>query len=319
MDHPPKPIMLATPSQFDAAVTTASAPARAVKVIMAGLLLEAGDLQKAESVYRDLPEGPDVWAGLGTIAAARRKHEEAQTLWKRALDAGLNDADLCFRYAELLDRDGDRVEDRKAALERAVALQPGFDEARWSLALLENNLGHYQSALDHLQSMRTVAPARVHAYWNSMADTLTALGRGEEAQAAAKHSSEYAATAEQRAHAAQLAYIARTRLTVQFTHDADGNSQIVTTRVPIGDNRFNPFIEPSDDLRRVHGILREIECGSPGMRLTVETSGGSLKLTILDPTRVPDRQRTAGIHLRTTARQSRPGGVRRHEREGGHC
>jgi hypothetical protein len=56
--------------------------------------------------------------------------------------------------------------------------------------------------------------------------------------------------------------------------------------VPNDDNRFNPFIEPSDDLRRVHGTLREIECGSPAMRITVDTSGGSLKLTIPDPTRV---------------------------------
>jgi hypothetical protein len=58
--------------------------------------------------------------------------------------------------------------------------------------------------------------------------------------------------------------------------------------VPNDDTQFNPFIEPSDDLRRVLGTLREIECGSPAqtMRITVETSGGSLKLTIPDPARV---------------------------------
>jgi hypothetical protein len=71
-----------------------------------------------------------------------------------------------------------------------------------------------------------------------------------------------------------------------MTRDAEGNSRIVTTRVPTNDNRFNPFIEPSDDLRRVQGILREIECGSPGMRLTVDTAAGMLKLSIPDPTRV---------------------------------
>jgi tetratricopeptide (TPR) repeat protein len=198
----------------------------------------------------------------------------------------LSDADICFRYAELLDLDGGRQEERRAALERAVALRPDFNEARWILALLDNNAGHYEAALAHLQGMRVVPPARAYHYWDAMADTLTGLGRGDEAQAAAMRASEYAATAEERTHAAQLAYIARTRLAARLTRDAAGNPQMVTTRVPKGDTQFNPFVEPSDDLRRVQGSLREIECGSPAMRITVDTAGGRLNLTIPDPTRV---------------------------------
>ena len=324
VDRPPKPVLLASPPTAGTAITIAQTPASSVRLTMAGLLLAAGDLNRAESTYRELareaPESAAAWGGLGTVAAARRQYDEAQTLWSRALALGLTDADICFRYAELLGRDGGRFEERQAALEHAVAIQPNFDEAHWSLALLENNAGHYQSALQHLQSMRTVPPARVYAYWNSMADTLNGLGRGDEAQAAAKRASEYAATGEQRAHAAQLAYIARTHLAVRLERDDAGNSRLVTTRVPNDDTQFNPFIEPSDDLRRVLGTLREIECGSPAqtMRITVETSGGSLKLTIPDPGPCADGQRTAGIPLRAAARQSRPGGVCGHKREGRH-
>ncbi len=286
VDHPPKPIPLRSPPDASVAVTISQAPQGRVQSMMAGLLLATGDLRRAESAYHGLAESPDALAGLGTVAAARGQYEEAQALWKRALGLGLTDPEICYRYAELLDRDGARMEERRAVLEQAVALQPDFDEARWRLAMLENNAGRYREALDQLKSMKVIPPSRIHPYWNAMADTLTGLGHSEEAQAAANHASEYAASEEQRAHAAQLAYIARTRLEVRMETDADGNAQMVTTRVPKDDTQFNPFVQPGDDLRRVKGTLRDIECGSPAMHITVDTADGTLKLTIPDPKRV---------------------------------
>jgi tetratricopeptide (TPR) repeat protein len=288
-----KPTPLARPEPDTGAVTIATAPAGAVQLIMAELLLSAGDWSGAESAYRELaretPEIAGVWAGLGAVAAARQQFDEARTLWKRALDQGLSDAGICFRYAELLDREGGLQDERRAALERAVALQSEFDDARWILALLEENAGRYQAALAQLQAMREIAPSRAYYYWCTVADALTGLGRSDEAQAAAGRAAQQAATAEERAKAAQLAYIARTRLAVRLTRDAAGNPQMVTTRVPNDAVEFNPFIEPDDDLRRVQGTLREIECASPALRLSVDTAGGRLALTIPDPARVQMR------------------------------
>jgi tetratricopeptide (TPR) repeat protein len=295
VDRRPKPIALASAETISVAVTIARTPASTVHMMMAGLLLAAGDLKRAESAYRELAretaQTAEMWAGLGAIAAARQQYDEARTLWKRALDGGLSDPDICFRYAELLDRDVGRQDERREALERAVALRPDFDEARWRLAQLENNESHYEAALANLRAMHAVLPARSYSYWNTMTDTLTGLGRGDEAQAAANRASQEAVNAEERAHSAQLAFIARTHLEVQMTRDAAGNPQMVTTRVAKGDTEFNPFVEPSDDLRRVQGKLQEIECGGSGlhttaMRITVDTAGGRLSLTIPDPTRV---------------------------------
>jgi hypothetical protein len=290
VDHPPKSTPLAQPALANTTVSIAQTQANIVQSMMAGLLLAAGDMNRAKSAYGSLAGGAagsaEALAGMAAIEAANRHYEEARTLWNQAIDKGLKDADICFRYAELLDRDGGRLDERQAALELAVALQPDFDEARWRLALLENNSGRYQQALDQLKGMRAIPPARVHPYWNTMADALTSLGRREEAQAAAEHAAEYAATAEQRAHAAQLAYIARTRLEVQMSSDADGNAHLVTTRVENDGAPFNPFVQPEDDLQRVAGKLKEIECGSPGMRVTLDTAAGSLTLAIPDPKRV---------------------------------
>jgi hypothetical protein len=137
--------------------------------------------------------------------------------------------------------------------------------------------------------MREVAPPRAYYYWCTVADALTGLGRGDEAQAAARLASERAATTEERGHAAELAYIARTHMAVRLARDAAGNLQMVTTRVPNDATGFNPFIEPADDLRRVQGTLREIECGAQTMRLSVDSAGGRLALTIPDPRRVQMR------------------------------
>ena len=288
-----KPISLAVPEPDTAPPAITAASGSAVQLLMAELLLITGDLNGAESAYRDLAretgESAETWAGLGAVAAARKQPDEARKLWKRAVDLGLKDAAICFRYAELLDSDSSRREDRRAALQRAVALRPDFDDARWILALLEQNSNRPEAALAQLQAIQEIVPARAFAYWCAMADALTAMGRGDEAKAAADRAAARAATAEERAYAARLAYIAETHLAVRLTRDAAGKPQMVTTRVPNNAVVFNPFIEPADDLRRVRGTLLEVACGQSELRITLDTPDGRLSLTIPDPTRVQMR------------------------------
>ncbi len=289
-----KPIPLATPEPDTAPPAVTQIPGSAVQLLMAELLLITGDLNGAESAYRDLAaetgESGEICAGLGAVAAARNQDDEARKLWKRAVALGVKDAAICYRYAELLDSDPSRRDDRRAALERAVALRPDFDDARWTLALLEQNANRPEAALSQLQAMQEIAPARAFAYWCAMADALTALGRGGEAKAASERAAVLALTAEERATAARLAYIAETHLAVRLTRDAAGNPRMVATRVPNNVEVFNPFVEPADDLRRVRGVLLEIECGQTALRLTVDTPEGKLSLTIPDPTRVQMRR-----------------------------
>ena len=68
---------------------------------------------------------------------------------------------------------------------------------------------------------------------------------------------------------------------------------MVTTRVPRRTADWNPFIEPGDQVRRVEGVLREIDCSGEATRIVVETPDARLALTIVDPTRVQMRNAPA--------------------------
>ncbi len=166
-------------------------------------------------------------------------------------------------------------------------MKPDFDDARYRLALVENNTGDYAAAVAQLRAMKSIVPARAYAYWSALAYGLGELGRRGPAKAAADNALKYAATPDERAHAVQLAYTAQTDLAVQFTRDAKGRLQLETTRMPHGSREWNPFIEPGDTIRRARGVLREVECG--GGKVTgvgVDTSSGRLRLGIPDPLHV---------------------------------
>jgi len=188
---------------------------------------------------------------------------------------------LCYRYAILADQAGLGADDIRPALERAVTLQPNFDDARYQLALLEKNAGRYEAALRQFQAIREVQDARAYAYWLALADTYNELGRREEAQSAGERAAAYAITAAERARAAEQTFIARTDLAVRFAHDASGRLILVTTRMPHQQADWNPFIEPSDDIRRVQGTLREIDC-SGVTTIRVEAAGKVVALAIPD-------------------------------------
>jgi tetratricopeptide (TPR) repeat protein len=196
---------------------------------------------------------------------------------------------LCYRYAVLANNAGLPADQIRPALERAVALDPRFDDAHYLLALLEKNAGRNEPALAHLRAMQTVAPARAYAYWSATADALLQLDRRAEAKEAARKAAVHATAPAERAHAGLLAQIADTDLAVQVATDAEGRVQLLTTRAPHDTANWNPFIEPGDDIRRVQGALRRIECGDSGTRLVIETSTGPLTLAIADPTRVQMR------------------------------
>ncbi len=271
----------------------------ASRCLMAELLLAIGELDRAETMYRELdreaPRDAGAPAALGTIALKRGDHDGARREWKRAIERGVGDAALCYRYATLASAAGLPAEEVRRAYERTIALQPDHDDARYALALLEKNAGEYEAALAHFRGMRNVAAPRAFHYWCAVADALTQLGRREEAVAAARRASERAGNAAGRAYAAQLAYMAQTETAARFVRDANGRNQLVMTRVPHNTQDWNPFIEPADDVRRAQGTLREIDCSGEATRFLVDTAGGSVALAIPDLSRLQARNAPAEL------------------------
>ena len=285
-----KPMALAAPADASPAVEVSQVATADMNLILAGMLLAAGKLDRSEAIYQDLqrgaPDSPDVSAGLGAIALARHDTDEARRLWKRALDLGLKDPAICYRYAVLLDQAGIGGEELRTALERTLALDPDLDDARYKLALLEANTGLYDAAVADLRAIRHVSADRAFTYWCAMADALTGLGRGAEAENAAHRAAEHATSPAERNKASQLAFIARSHLEVQFARDENGNQRLITTRVPDSASDFNPFIEPSDDIRTVRGTLRDVGCDGDVLRFSIAGPDGLVKVAIPDPRRV---------------------------------
>jgi tetratricopeptide (TPR) repeat protein len=240
-----------------------------------------------EELSRKQPQNPDFPAALGAIALRQGNRDEALRLWQQALINKVTDANLCYRYA-LLAQDAELdTQQVKAAFDRAVQLAPDFDDARYKLALLEHQIGEDKSAVEQLRAMRVPEGDRRYGYWTLMTTALTELDQRNEAKQAAQEAEKAAKTEADRMKARQLAYIAATDLTVQFATDAEGHSHMVTTRVPHGTTEWNPFIEPSDEIRHVTGKLGEVSCVAGTLSgFVLRTSDGQLLVEVPDPMHV---------------------------------
>ena len=134
------------------------------KALLADVSLVSGHLEQARIQYEELlratPHDPDCRGALGAIALRQGNREEALKQWRRAIDDNSKDAELCYRYALLAEEVGLSAQEIKRGLERAVMLTPGFDDARFQLALLENQGGDYRLAVEQLRAMRVPPGAR---------------------------------------------------------------------------------------------------------------------------------------------------------------
>ncbi len=278
--HPPPPTPL-PPVPAGAEIRTGPVTPFASPLLLADLRLANGELARAESLYRallsDHPAAPELHAALGAIALQRGDTSAATASWARAIDLGIADPDLCYRYSILADERGLNI---RPALERALALRPDFDDARFKLALLESNAGHTEAAVAHLRAMREISPARAFFWWTTLASALLDLNRRDEARHAAVQARAHAETPDQRDRAAELEWFADTELAVQV----DGQ-KFRTVRVPVAAPR-NPFIEPGDRPERAETILREIQCTDSAITLLVDSPAGPSLSSVPDPSKV---------------------------------
>src|SRR5262249_35721785 len=153
------------------------------------------------------------------------------------------DAAFCFRYAQLADDRGLAPATVRAALDRAVALRPQFDEVHFKLAIMDKNEGHAESAVEHLRQMREPLFGRAWAYYTNLADALLDRGRRDEARLAAQEALHQASSDSERERAGQLIWLANSVLSVEITADAKGEKQFRAVRVPVKAALRNPFFE----------------------------------------------------------------------------
>ncbi len=259
--------------------------------VLAALVLASGDLDRAQAVYRSLQtertSDPGIAATLGSIAL--RKHDDVKAIleWKRAFDLGVRDPVLCYQYASLLESAHAPNDQVAAALQRALDLKPGYDDARFRLGLLESSRHNYAAALEQLRAMRSVPRARAYVYWVTIASALLETDQRPAAKGAAEKAIAFAATADQREAAALLAVDTETDITVQLARDSQGHLQMVTSRKPHGATGWNPFIELGDQIRTVKGSIRNVECTAGAITgFEIGQSSATVRVSLPDPAHV---------------------------------
>ncbi len=205
------------------------------QVVMADLLTATGATDRArkiiETLLRDLPNDPEVLGVAGNVAFRGGDGRGARRYWRTALQAGSQDADLCFRYAVSAEAEGESREEIRFALKRAIQARSNFDDARYKLALLEFNEGNCNDAFTQLRSMRSIRPEQAYNYWVATAFAFMQAGDRSEAAKAAEHALEYAGNATERTQALQLLSISKTAGDVQVTRDSSGHACVTAKTV----------------------------------------------------------------------------------------
>lgn len=291
LSHSYAPIPLPGISSLNLAIHSEPVSDFKYRLMMADLFLESGRLGEAETAYRALkakePANAEIHGALGLIALRQNKRDLARQEWKRSIDLGIRNPDICYRYAELAEDAHVPAAEIRAALSQALELEPGFDDARFKLALLESHSNNYAEAVKQLRAMGSVPPARAYGYWMLIANALLEMDVRDEAKAAADYAAHYASTDEER-HAASLAsYMAETDLTVQLTHDAQGNLEVVTARKPHGSDDWNPFVEAGDQMRHFEGQIRKVQCTEDKITgFQVASATQAVNVSVPDPTHV---------------------------------
>jgi tetratricopeptide (TPR) repeat protein len=283
--------------------------ARDAERILAELLLATGKLESARVAYARLetqsPSDADIQAALGRLAIRSGGRSEALERFGRALALGIRNARLCYEYA-VMAKEADFPEaDVVAALERAVALDPGLDDARYLLALAHLNAGRYRLTLQHFQALRHVPLSRGFAYYSALSYIQNELGMRAEAEQSAVEARAYAHNQDEAEHARELAWMAQSEIVVQMTADRQGRLRRIP-KEPGAVENWNPFIEPGDRIERRQGDLREVECTAAGLRLVLSVDNRPLVLNVTYPERVQLRQGAAGALEFTCGKQNGP-------------
>ncbi len=146
------------------------------------------------------PENAEVRESLGYLAWQKGNEAEARLQFRQAFQNGSNNAVMLYQYASLVEAtpQGEAAEgdSARAALSKALDLDPDYADARLQLALLDFRAGHYRLASDNLTNIKVVKPEQAYCYYSVLAYSSYRLGKIEEARTAAVAAQAYADSSE---------------------------------------------------------------------------------------------------------------------------
>jgi tetratricopeptide (TPR) repeat protein len=163
-----------------------------------------GKLDQARAAYqqlaRDYPKRWEVEEGWAQFSWRQRKNDDALGHFARAAELGCRHAGMFMDYARVLEYSR-RDQDAVAALQTAIKLDPGLEEAHLELGLAFVRVARYADAMGELQQVKKVNPAQAPRYFYNLAYASYRLGDAAKARAFLQKGRPYATNPEE---AAQL-------------------------------------------------------------------------------------------------------------------
>ena len=153
-------------------------------------------LKTLEQLATANPGKPAPLEALAWVHLTGSDPQSATEPFRRALEAGTRDANLCFSYAVKL-RAFIPGADYLAALRRATEIDPEFSAAQQLLAAYAFNTRDYREAVTRLHLVKKLDRARAFSYYRALAFAAFQIGQATEARSAANRAQQYASTDEE--------------------------------------------------------------------------------------------------------------------------
>ncbi len=251
--------------KWTASLVTRLAPVDAT-LMLAGLALHTDHRELARSLFlraaKENPQSPAAVAGLGALALAENRKEDARREFERAIAMGSRDADTAFQLAALANDN--------ALLEKTLAIDPNFAEAHFLLGVRATDDGNFPTAIEHLRRAVTLFPRRF-SYWNALGYAQAKSGDRQGAAESARRAAILASSNQEEQMAASLTLLAATIPAVTQT-TRESKPDVVTPES--WQNRKGDA--------RVEGTLTRVDCESvpPRLFVSTETAPGSPGKTV---------------------------------------
>ena len=176
-------------------------------LLRAELAFRLGHSTLAAELYRqgarDDPNSSAAAAGLGALALAQSRAEEARAHLERAVRLDPRNAAAWFESAMLEQDAGAGAARVRELLEKTVAANPNFGEAHALLGIRATDDGRYEAAVAHLQQAARLLPRKSYV-WHALAFAQEKTGDIPAAAQSARRAVRTAMTPEQAAMAEAL-------------------------------------------------------------------------------------------------------------------
>ena len=274
-------------------------------IVLADLLALTQKREEAKQAYyallREFPKSWEAEGGLAELAWREKELDGAATHFARAVELGSTNARIYYDYASAA-QDGKK---RIPLLQKAIALDPGYQEAHRYLAFCLVQDHQYQPAIDQLRQLKSIKAEQAFSHYHTWAYAALQLEKLDEAQTAAEAARKYARSVQDTSTAEDLLRaIADTRDRRKFLSQPPSETAVLSGGRPDGRDmderptilrseqreqpktliaRSDPALPPKPVVR---GVLQQIDCLGKAVRLRVLANGKAVALAITDPEKV---------------------------------